>query len=120
MEAVLTRVGKSAETRRYRELAVAGDLDIASSERVLDELTRGQGDPEKAPPVLILDLSGVTFCDSSGLRVLIVMWKRLRATGRRLVLAAPSGQVRRLLQRTGLDQRIEVHPTLPHARRQAA
>ena len=52
---------------------------------------------------VVVDLSRVTFMDSTGLGVLIGMLKRLRAARGTLALVITSYDVERLLELTGLD-----------------
>ena len=56
--------------RKGADLSVtlSGELDLASSKRLEDELMRLEDD---APPMITLDLRGVTFIDSTGLSTLI-------------------------------------------------
>ncbi|WP_433324455.1 STAS domain-containing protein [Spirillospora sp. CA-294931] len=97
---------------------LAGDLDIASADqahqRISDAVARYV---PTGSPVVILDMTEVAFCDSMGLRTLIIVWKQLRAAGGRLVLAALSPPCRRVLERTGLSQRIEIRPSVESAMR---
>jgi anti-sigma B factor antagonist len=95
-------------------ISVCGEIDIASLPRLsacLDRLTT---------PFLVLDLTGLRFCDSSGLGLIVRSWKVLKARSGALALAAPQRQVTRLLHTTGLDTRISVHPTVPEAVRNLA
>lgn len=55
-------------------------------------------------PALALDLSGVSFMDSSGIGFLVSCNTRLQSLGKRLVLLCPSPQVRKTL---GLVQLME-------------
>lgn len=57
---------------------------------------------------VVLDLSGVTFVDSSGLRVLLTARERFDDLGIRFTLRAPSESVRRLLEITNLLDRLDV------------
>lgn len=91
-----------------------GEIDIASVPRLsacLDTLTT---------PFLVLDLARLGFCDSSGLGLMVRTWKVLNARSGALALAAPRRHISRLLQTTGLDTRIPVHPTVPEAVRSLA
>jgi anti-sigma B factor antagonist len=47
---------------------------------------------------LVLDLSGATFLDSSGIGFLVALASRLKAGGRQLLLRDPSSQVRKTLE----------------------
>ncbi|MEU8303177.1 STAS domain-containing protein [Actinomadura sp. NPDC048955] len=94
-------------------LALQGDLDMASApalgERLLAALPR-------SARLLILDLSGVTFCDAAGLTLLIGIQRQATGLGLTLRLSAPRPQVAKLLRITGLDRGLNVHPdSSPHA-----
>ena len=58
--------------------------------------------------VLRLDLSGLTFADSTGFNLLATTAAQLGARGGRLVLVRPSEFIRRLLRFMALDQRREI------------
>lgn len=65
--------------------------------------------------LLIIDLAGVSFCDVSGLAVLIGTQRRATARGITVRLAAPRPQVAKLLRITGLDHRFTICATLADA-----
>ncbi|GAB1822778.1 hypothetical protein HerbRD11066_59420 [Herbidospora sp. RD11066] len=79
-------------------VTVSGDLDAITSPQlqavVNDLLASGR-------PFIAADLSGVGFCDSSGLRVLLVSTVAARDLGGLLVLAGVTGPIDRLLRLTG-------------------
>jgi anti-anti-sigma factor len=80
-----------------RSFRVTGSLDVPSAgslHEVLDLLAREPGD-------ITLDVSGVTYMDSGGLRAVIQACMDLGDRGV-LRLVNPSGQVRRLLDTTGV------------------
>jgi anti-sigma B factor antagonist len=91
---------------------LAGDLDIASApalrEQLLGLLRPGSGR-------LVIDLSKVSFCDASGLAVLVNTARRARLLGGFLRLAAVSPQAGRVLQLTGLHRRLATFPTVQAA-----
>ena len=60
----------------------------------------------------VMEMSGVTLLSAVGLRVVLDLQNRLAAAGARLVLAAPSHQVRRVLAVTELDTRLPTEPTV--------
>lgn len=84
-------------------VSLAGDLDLASAPR-LDESLHGC---EDGADIVILDLRGLTFMDSSGLRVILAADARARSRGGRLVLIAGPPGVQRVFQLTLLDTRLE-------------
>jgi anti-sigma B factor antagonist len=82
-------------------VAVAGELDGASCDRLaaaLDEATDSDG----AAPVL-LDLGACTFVDSTGLHAIVKAATRLQARGRRLAVSNLRGNVREVFRLSGLD-----------------
>jgi anti-anti-sigma factor len=89
-----------------------GDLDIATTpalrERLLSVLSPGVR-------LLVIDLSGVSFCDAAGLAVMIGTQRRARARGITVRLAAPRPQMAELLRITGLDRSLTICATLADA-----
>jgi anti-sigma B factor antagonist len=87
------------------------DLNTASRlERVLtDAVAAGQ-------IRLVLDLSGVGLCDSTGLTVLIRAHRSAVAAGGWLRLAGAQPPVRRLLEITNLERVFALYPSVDDAR----
>jgi len=85
-------------------LAMSGDLDLAVVGQVGQAL-----EPIEAskPPILVLDLRGLTFLDSSGLRLILEADLRARREGRRLALVRGPEPVHRVFRVTTLDTRLE-------------
>jgi anti-sigma B factor antagonist len=81
-----------------RRAKLFGDLDLAAYDDLLARLSAFFADGGDAE----LDLSGVTFVDSSAIRLFIQL-HRARAEGGHLVLVAPRPQVERVLEVAGLD-----------------
>ena len=82
-------------------LTVAGELDAHSSPLLrtkLLELVAGE-DQE-----VVVDLAGVSFCDSTGLGVLVGAHRRMAASERTLTVQSVRPAVRHLLEVSGLDQ----------------
>ena len=82
-------------------LRVAGEIDVATSPELRRELHRLLDDDAR---LIVVDLSGTTFIDSSGLGVLVGVLKRLREAerGDALVLAGLQEPVRKVFDITGL------------------
>jgi anti-anti-sigma factor len=56
---------------------------------------------------LIIDLSAVTYLDSSGVRLLHELHDRMQLRGQRLVVVCPAGTgPRRVLELTGFGERV--------------
>ena len=69
---------------------------------------------ETAPDVVVLDLAGVTFIDSSGLGAIVATMKHLFPE-RSLALAGLTGPVDRVFRLTRMDRVFNLYPTLADA-----
>ncbi len=88
---------------------LAGALDAAAAPALRERLI---GLLRPGLRLLVLDLSRVPSCDSTGLAVLIGAERRARVLGIAMRLAAPSVPVAALLHRTGLDRNLTICPDL--------
>jgi len=86
-------------------LVLSGELDLAGTDRLL---RAGENVPDGG--TLTLDLSGLSFMDSSGLKVFMNLDLRSRREGWSLAIENPRDQVLRLLQLSGFDQRLPITP----------
>ncbi len=86
-------------------LAVTGEIDLVTAARFEEELAAVISD---ANSPAFIDLSEVTFIDSSGLHVLIRARKHTVGTEVRLVLLNPSEACRRVLEITNTNQLFEI------------
>ena len=89
-------------------LRLHGELDLASSGELEAELERLVG--SGARPVIV-DLRALEFMDSTGLSVLIKAHYRAEQSGARLVLVKGPPQVQRLLELTGVADRVTLADT---------
>ena len=83
-------------------IEAAGELDAASSEQLSAALEAA--DPDQP---IALDLGGVSFIDSSGLRVIAAALRSAEGDGRPLRVTAASEAVRRIFEITGLQAALE-------------
>jgi anti-sigma B factor antagonist len=81
---------------------VSGEIDLYTAPRLHSELAAVIASAAPASRVII-DLSGVEFCDSTGMNVLLSCLRQVQERGGELELAAPRPAVRKILQVTGLD-----------------
>ncbi|MBO3751715.1 STAS domain-containing protein [Streptosporangiaceae bacterium NEAU-GS5] len=91
---------------------VAGELDATNTAAL--SLYLGEAHPDAAR-TLVLDLTELTFIDSTGLRVLLDLHRGAQAHGGSLHLATSQPHVIRVLEITGVDRRLHTHPTLREA-----
>ena len=107
-------------------LVVRGDIDLDAEDRLVDA-ARVALAGLSAPPgdrALILDLAGVTFLDSSGLRALLRCQSLAQSQDVTVRLVALPGPVTRLLEVAGVtdrfDYEFEAQPVTPAAGEPAA
>jgi anti-sigma B factor antagonist len=90
-----------------RVIAVAGELDIATAPELCARLDATRS---ARKPRLLVDLSDVDFCDSTGLRALLGAASEVRAHGGRFaIVCPPSGDVARLLEVVGAGEWMAIH-----------
>jgi anti-sigma B factor antagonist len=86
-------------------VSIRGDLDIQVVDQVTVALTEIEsGEPE----LLVIDLSRLTFMDSTGMGAVAAAHARALENGRRFAVVRPPGGVRQAFDRTRLDEVIEI------------
>ncbi len=88
-------------------LDLSGEIDLQSSPRLREIL---QIRAKAKTPALLLNLSGVSYLDSSGLATLIEYFQTSRAHQGRLALCCLTPRVRSVFQVARLDQIFAIHP----------
>ncbi|MFI8950204.1 STAS domain-containing protein [Streptomyces sp. NPDC053750] len=88
-------------------LELHGDLDYDTADRLRALLTTLVLRPGNR---LVLDLAGVTFCDSSGITALIVARNHAQAAQAGIALATVPDHILRVLRIVGLDQIFPIYP----------
>jgi anti-sigma B factor antagonist len=100
-----------AEHEDWTVVSVAGELDLATA-RTLDEHLSSAIEKD-GPPRVVVDVTRMTFCDSSGLNVLIRASKRIAGLRGRFVLVRPPERVRNVLRVTGLERVFDIRDEMP-------
>lgn len=80
-----------------QQVRIRGDVDLATAHQLRDALV------QLATSSVALDLSGVTFLDSSGIGVLLTARERIVAEGKEFTIHSASDTVRQVLTYSGLD-----------------
>jgi anti-sigma B factor antagonist len=93
-------IGDDADGRP--RVTVRGELSYTTAP-ALDEQLRALPGPGAAGADVVIDLAGVSFCDSSGLAALLSAHRRARRRGGTVTLRGPQGPVRRILRLTGVE-----------------
>lgn len=98
----------ASEMKRVQLFEVIGRVDSSNATELgtaLDKVV----DEGKAN--LVLDLGGVDYMSSAGLREMVRVLKRVKRTGGDLRIANPSDRVKEVLELAGLDTIFEIYPT---------
>jgi len=98
-------------SRQGQVIRVTGELDIATAEKAysyISDIIDG------GPAPVTVDLSGLTFCDASGLGVLARIARHAKQAGRQLKLSSARPSLLKLMRLTGLD--VNFPELLPSAR----
>jgi anti-sigma B factor antagonist len=87
-------------------LSLTGEVDLYTCPELKTELLRVIDEGAK---VVVVDLSGTTFIDSTGLAVLIRGAERLRTNDGRLTVVVVDPSLRKIFEVTGLDRIFTIH-----------
>jgi anti-sigma B factor antagonist len=98
-------------------ITVAGEVDMYTAAELRAVLVDADADGRYR---LVLDLTEVRFCDSTGLGVLVAGLRRARTGGGSLRLVDPTDSVLKVLRITGLDRVFPIHDSIDQARAAAA
>jgi anti-sigma B factor antagonist len=105
----IRRVPGPGPATHYR---LSGELDIAVSGSVADELRAAR---QNGGGPVVVDLSRVSFIDSSGLRALLLASSNGDSGMKPIVLACPSTAVTEILELTGVDRLLTlIYDTSPY------
>jgi anti-sigma B factor antagonist len=96
----------------YRILVLVGEIDMhtaaALHEQIFDLI-----EEDRRP--LVVDLTGISFCDSAGVNIVAAARKYAASHDVRLAVVGLRGRVDKIFRMTGMDRLIPVYPTLPDA-----
>ncbi len=96
------------ETTRNGSVAVivaTGELDLSGAAVLEAEIERLAAEPELG--TVVLDMRGLEFMDSSGLRLVVLADMRAREAGRRFALVRGSETVHRVFEITRMSDRLD-------------
>jgi len=88
-----------ADTTSPTTVALTGEIDVVSSRRLRSALLAIANSGEHC---VVVDLTNVTFMDSTGLSALVAARKRMLSLEGQIILRSPSPGVRKVLEITGL------------------
>ena len=92
-------------------VALSGEIDLYTAPRLQSRLDSELNVDH--PVRLVVDMSGVDFCDSTGMNVLLAAQRLAREHGGNVELSGPRPAVRKILQVTGLESVFTVTGDAP-------
>ncbi len=104
---------ETEELRSHTVVRATGYLDVSTSPRLREKLLEVIA---TAPRVVLLDLGGIEFLDSSALGVILNGWKRVQADGGVLAVISPEARITKIFEITALNLSIKVYSSLDEAR----
>jgi anti-sigma B factor antagonist len=96
----------------YRVLMLAGEIDMHTAPRLRAEIFDLI---EEEPRPLVVDLTGISFCDSAGVNIAAAARKHAVRHGVAFAVAGLNARVDRVFRMTGMDRLIPTYATLPEA-----
>ena len=100
-----------------------GGTTVLRFEGSLDALTVPEVRPEidhlvdRGGVKVVVDMAGVTTIDSSGVAIIVSLFKRLRSIGGAVRIAGVSGQPKEIFHFLRLEQALSLFPTVDDALR---
>lgn len=95
---------------RDMTLQITGEIDHHQAKRLMNEIERRID--FSLPKKLTLDLSGVTFMDSSGIAVVLRAWRRMNELEGELEICQVPPQAGKVLRTAGLEKLLHFHTTI--------
>jgi len=93
-------------------VTLPAEIDISNADAVREDL---QAALRPGVAVVIADMTSTVFCDSAGLRSLLLASDAARAAGAELRLVIPSAAVLRIMQVAGFDRLLQVYLAMQEA-----
>jgi anti-sigma B factor antagonist len=102
--ATVAEIGKD-----FALVSISGELDLYVERELREALAAAE---KLGNPTVVVDLSAVSFMDSTVCGILVGEATRRRREGGELVVACNRNRASRVLEVAGIDRVIPVHPTL--------
>jgi anti-sigma B factor antagonist len=89
-----------------------GDVDLVTAPELEQELLETVNEGARR---IVVDLTGTTFFDSSGVHALMRTGDRLQSRGLQFGIVCANPRIKRILEITGIDQAVGIHATIENA-----
>jgi anti-sigma B factor antagonist len=100
---------ETLDSGSWSVVTVQGELDLSTAEDLRSALGRASGE---GAPRLAVDLTAVTFLDSTILGVLVETLKQARERGGEMRLIGVHGSLAKVISITGLDSAFDIDATI--------
>ena len=101
VEPIQLGLSRRTDSDGYQIIEVTGELDIATAEQAYAYISEVI---DAWPAPVTVDLSGLTFCDASGLGALARIARHAKQAGRQLKLASARPSLLKIMRITGMDR----------------
>lgn len=95
-------------------LTIEGSIDSKTAGDLQNQIMDSVADAKN----IIMDLSAVEFLSSAGLRILLMVYRQLKARNGKIILVGVSEDIRDVMEMTGFINFFEIHQTLEQAHAQ--
>lgn len=85
---------------------LCGEIDHHGAKQAREEIDKAirKSEPQK----LIMDMSSITFCDSSGLGLIMGRYKTVKEHGGELLIKNPAQSALKMIELSGLDRLVTI------------
>lgn len=101
------------EKEKFYLVRLSGDFDMLNSSKIKNQILEKVSDTFSKD--LLIDLTDVSYIDSSGLGVLIGLHKQCKLNGRKLKIFGLNKNLQELFSLTSLDKILNIYDTLEKA-----
>lgn len=94
------------ESSGYLRISLDGELDHHSARETMLGINRALDD--YMPRVCVIDMAGVNFMDSSGIALMLRIYKLLKESGAQLCVENPQRQPLKVIEAAGIDRVVRI------------
>ncbi|HOO77783.1 MAG TPA: STAS domain-containing protein [bacterium] len=108
------------ENSGYLQVDLEGNFDANWSQAFSDRIDFALQENRQGRALdldLVIDLSGVSYISSGGIRVLLALHRKMQGAGRRLALCDPGPQVSQVMRISGMYDLFAFYPSVGAAER---
>jgi anti-sigma B factor antagonist len=97
---------------RVAVMTLPAEIDVSNADQIREDLLAAVAQDAS---LVIADMSATTFCDSAGVTALVRAMRKANASGTGLRVTTSAPAVTRVLAITGVDQLIDIYPSVAAA-----